>query len=174
MRPVIAAAACAALVACSPAEPEGAAGAPGAKFNTDIPMTEFMGHVVDPAAFLYWSNSGYDITEEGERERFPTTDEGWDVLVTGATTLVEAGNMMQLPHRVRQPADEWNKYAQQMSERAIAALAAAERRDKQAVFDEGGRLYQACVACHEKFVVQPAEDAEGPAALPELPVAKAE
>lgn len=174
MRPVIAAAACAVLVACSPGDPDGAAGAPGAKFNTDIPMTEFMGHVVDPAAFLYWSNSGYDITEEGERERFPTTDEGWDVLVTGATTLVEAGNMMQLPHRVRQPADEWNKYAQLMSERAIAALAAAERRDKQAVFDEGGRLYQACVACHEKFVVEPAEGAEGPAALPELPVAKPE
>lgn len=172
MRPVIAAAACAALVACSPGKPEDAAGAPGARFNTNIPMTEFMGHVVDPAAFLYWSNSGYDITEEGERERFPTTDEGWDVLVTGATTLVEAGNMMQLPHRVRQPADEWNKYAQMMSDRAMTALAAAERRDKQAVFDEGGRLYQACVACHEKFVVEPAEGAEGPAALPELPGAK--
>lgn len=173
MRPVIAAAACAALVAaCSPGKPESAAGAPGAKFNTDIPMTEFMGHVVDPAAFLYWNNSGYEITEAGERDRYPTTDEGWDVLVTGATTLVEAGNMMQLPHRVREPAAEWNKYAQMMSERALAALAAAEKHDKQAVFDEGGRLYQACVGCHEKFIVEPAEAAgegEAAAALPGLP-----
>lgn len=175
MRPVIAAAACAALVvACSPGKPESAAGAPGAKFNTDIPMTEFMGHVVDPAAFLYWNNSGSVVTEEGEKDRYPTTDEGWDVLVTGATTLVEAGNMMQLPHRVRQPADEWNKYAQMLSERALVALAAAEKHDKQAVFDEGGRLYQACVGCHEKFIVEPAEAAGGaaaPAALPGLPAA---
>ena len=132
-----------------------------AKFNSELPMTEFMGHFVDPAAFLYWNNSGSEITAEGEKERYPTTDEGWDVLVTGAITLVEAGNALQLPSRVREPVAEWNKYAQLMSERAMIARAAAEKHDKQAVFDAGGRLYEVCVACHEKFIVEPQEKAEG-------------
>lgn len=165
---LVLAACAAALAACSPPAGKGSA---GAKFNSDLPMTEFMGHVVDPAAFLYWSNSGVDITEEGEKERYPTTDEGWDVLVTGAATLVEVGNMLQLPGRVREPVADWNKYSQMLSERAMIARAAAEKHDKEAVFAEGGRLYEVCVACHEQFIIQPQLKAEGrPAADPLPPI----
>lgn len=173
MKTILVLTACAALLtACSPGGPK----AGDAKFNSDLPMTEFMGHVVDPAAFLYWDNSGSEVTEAGERERYPTTDEGWDVLVTGASTLVEAGNMMQLPGRVREPVADWNKYAQMLSERAMIARAAAEKHDKKAVFDEGGRLYEVCVACHEQFIVEPELKANGPATgapLPPVPDAKA-
>ncbi|MEW5686773.1 MAG: hypothetical protein AB1942_17790 [Pseudomonadota bacterium] len=171
----IIAAACVALAACSPAKKDDASAVGGAKFSTNVPMSEYMGHVVDPAAFLYWHNSGSDITAEGEKERYPTTDEGWDVLVTGATTLIEAGNTLQLPHRVRQPAADWNKYAQLLSERATTALAAAEKHDKQAVFEEGGKLYEVCVACHEQFVIEPQLESSGPAEgdpLPKLPQKK--
>lgn len=161
----------AALAACSPKGPA-AKGAGEPKFNSDLPMTEFMGHVVDPAAFLYWSNSGVDVTEEGEKERYPTTDEGWDVLVTGATTLVEVGNMLQLPGRVREPAADWNRYSQMLSERAMIARAAAEKHDKAAVFAEGGKLYEVCVACHEQFVIQPQLKAEGRPAADPLPEVK--
>lgn len=161
----------AALAACSPKGPA-AKGAGEPKFNSDLPMTEFMGHVVDPAAFLYWSNSGVDVTEEGEKERYPTTDEGWDVLVTGATTLVEVGNMLQLPGRVREPAADWNRYSQMLSERAMIARAAAEKHDKEAVFAEGGKLYEVCVACHEQFVIQPQLKAEGRPAADPLPEVK--
>lgn len=173
MKTILVLTACAALLtACSPGGPK----VGDAKFNSDLPMTEFMGHVVDPAAFLYWDNSGSEVTEAGERERYPTTDEGWDVLVTGASTLVEAGNMMQLPGRVREPVADWNKYAQMLSERAMIARAAAEKHDKKAVFDEGGRLYEVCVACHEQFIVEPELKANGPAKgdpLPPMPDAKA-
>lgn len=176
MKPIVPLiAVCALLAACSPAAEKAGNGGGEAKFNTTIPMTEYMGHVVDPAAFMYWSNSGSDITEEGEKERYPTTDEGWDVLVTGATILVEAGNTLQLPHRTREPVAEWNKYAQMMSERAMLARAAAEKHDKQAVFDEGGRLYEVCVACHQKFIIEPQEKAgvaEPMAPLPKSPDGK--
>ncbi len=163
------AAAAALLAACSPGKPAATTGAAAVKFNTDLPMTEFMGHVVDPAAFLYWNNSGSVITAEGEKDRYPTTDEGWDVLVTGASTLVEAGNMLQLPHRVREPAADWNRHAQMLSDRAMTARAAAEKHDKQAVFDEGGRIYEACVACHEQFIIEPELKANGPAQANPLP-----
>ncbi len=160
------AASAALLSACQP-KPDAAAG--GAKFNNSVPMTEFMGHFVDPAAFMYWKGSGTEITEAGERDLSPTTDEGWDVLVTGATMLVEAGNVMQLPGRTRAPEADWNKYAQMLSERALIARAAAEKHDKQAVFDEGGRLYEVCVACHEQFIIQPELNANGPAEGDPLP-----
>lgn len=169
------AASAALLTACQPTKPDAGKATGGAKFNTDLPMTEYMGHFVDPAAFMYWKGSGTEITEAGERDLSPTTDEGWDVLVTGATMLVEAGNTLQLPGRVRQPEADWNRYAQMLSQRAMIARAAAEKHDKQAVFDEGGKLYEVCVACHEQFVIQPDIKANGPAKgdpLPAIPDTK--
>jgi hypothetical protein len=158
-----------ALVACQPQQP-----AAKADYHTDLPMTEYMGHVVDPAAFMYWRGSGYDITEAGEQDLSPTTDEGWDVLVTGASILIEAGNTLQLPHRAREPVADWNRLSKAMSDQAWIARAAAEKRDKQAVFDEGGKLYQTCVACHDQFVIDPEMQANGPAKadpLPNMPAA---
>jgi len=167
---LVLAACAAALAACSPTGPA-AKGAGDAKFNSDLPMTEFMGHFVDPAAFMYWKNSGTMVDEKGEHDLSPTTDEGWDVLVTGATMLVEAGNVLQLPGRVREPVADWNKYSQMLSERAMIARAAAEKHDKDAVFEQGAKVYEVCVACHEQFVIQPQLKAEGrPKADPLPPI----
>src|SRR5437773_11155045 len=96
--------------ACSPKEP--AAPAAAARFNTDLPMTEFMDHVVDPAAFAYWRGSGTEVTAKGERDLSPTTEEGWLEVENGAAVLIEAGNALQLPGRARAPAAGWNRYAQ--------------------------------------------------------------
>src|SRR5271167_1381955 len=65
-------AACAALLAaCSPQKPAETVDA-NAKFNTDaLPMTEFMGHVVDPASFAYWKGSGTEDTAKGTRDLTP-------------------------------------------------------------------------------------------------------
>ena len=166
--PLAALAVLALAAGCSPGQP---AQTKGAKFNTELPMSEFMGHFVDPAAFMYWDNSGTVVDEKGEHSRYPTTDEGWDVLVTGATMLVEAGNLLQMPGRTRAPEADWNKYAQMLSERAMLARAAAEKHDPKAVFDEGGRVYEVCVACHEQFIVQPDLKANGPAKADPLPEA---
>ncbi|MGA0605291.1 hypothetical protein ACO2Q0_04755 [Phenylobacterium sp. VNQ135] len=125
-----------------------------------LDMQELMVHVVDPAAFAFWRGSGFELTEEGERDLAPTTDEGWKVVEDGAATVAEAGNLLMLPGRGREPADEWNKYAKLLTERALEAKAAAEAKDKKAVFDTGGRLYEVCVACHEKYVIQPMLEAE--------------
>lgn len=159
------------LVACQPTKPAApAAGA--AKLNTDLPMSEFMGHVVDPAAFMYWKGSGTEETLQGTKDLSPTTDEGWDVLVSGASILITASNELQMEGRRRAPEADWNKYAQLLAERALIARKAAEAHDKKAVFDEGGKVYEVCVACHEQFVIQPDIKANGPAKgspLPTLP-----
>jgi hypothetical protein len=125
-----------------------------------LDMQELMIHVVDPAAFQFWRGSGFELTEDGERDLSPTTEEGWKVVEDGAATVAEAGNLLMLPGRARAPEAEWNRYAKLMTERALEAKAAAEAKDKQKVFDTGGRLYEVCVACHEKYVIGPVLDAE--------------
>lgn len=146
-----------ALAGCNPptqvaaVEPE----AEQAKFNTDLPLNEFMGHVVVPAADMYWKNSGTLIDAAGEHNLAPTTDEGWDVLVSGASIVMEAGNALQLEGRVRAPAADWLRYAQTLTARAAEARAAAERHDEAAVLDAGGKLDEACDACHVRFAFAP-------------------
>lgn len=174
MKAYVTVAACAALLAaCSPpkkAEPVTAVAA-AAKFNTDLTMEEFMGHVVDPAAFAYWAGSGTEETAKGVRDLSPTTDEGWEKLENAAAIVAEAGNLMQLPGRERRlpgvPDSDWYKHAQDLTRVAMIAKAAAEKHDKDAVFKAGADLYSECTACHEKYVIQPQLQANGrPQAAP--------
>lgn len=162
------------LAGCQPRPAAKPAASATPKFNTDLPMTEFMGHVVDPAAFMYWKHSGTMVDDKGEHDLSPAPDDqdGWDTLVSGATILMEAGNMLQLDGRRRAPEADWNRYAQMLTERALAARKAAEAKDKKGTFEEGAKVYEVCVACHEQFVIQPDIKANGPAKgnpLPELP-----
>ena len=160
------------LAGCQP-KPATPKAAPSAtpKFNTDLPMTEFMGHVVDPAAFMYWKHSGTMVDAQGEHDLSPAQDdqEGWDGLISGATILMEAGNALQLDGRRRAPEADWNKYAQMLTDRALAARKAAEAKDRKGTFDEGAKVYEVCVACHEQFVIQPSIKANGPAKGNPLP-----
>jgi hypothetical protein len=162
-------AACAALLtACSPQKP--AAPVEGAtKYNVDLQMPEFMGHVVDPAAFAYWKGSGTEITAKGDKDLTPTTEEGWEGLETAAAVLIEAGNALQLPGRPRDPAGHWNQYAQQLTAQAVLAKQAAFKHDKQGVFVEGAKIYQVCTACHKEYVIDPGIKANGPAKGDPLP-----
>lgn len=150
-----------AAVALSSCQPN----APKAEFNTSTDIKELMAHVIDPGSFMFWRGSGYELTEAGERDLAPTTPEGWKVVEDGAVIVAEAGNMLMLPGRARAPEAEWNKMAKLLTERALEAKAAAEKQDKQAVFDTGGRLYEVCVACHAKFI---ALDEAQPTKLPDI------
>jgi hypothetical protein len=158
-------AACAALLtACSPqkaAAPKPAASTAQPTYNYDLPMAEMMGHVVDPAAWTYWRGSGTEVTAKGERDLSPTTEEGWTELENGAATLIEAGNLLQLPGRGREPVADWNKYAQQLTARGVEAKAAAEKHDKDGVYKKGAEVYEVCTACHRQFVIEPTLKAQG-------------
>ena len=166
-------AACAALlVGCTPqkaVQPAGTAAA-GVKFNTDaLDMKEFMGHVVDPASFAYWTRSGTEETARGTRDLSPTTDEGWEQMETAAAVLIEAGNALQLPGRARAPQADWYKFAQQLTAEAILAKAAAGKHDKAATYAEGAKVYLICTACHKEYVIDPGIEANGPAQGNPLP-----
>jgi len=72
---------------CDKPEPPQAAGPP---YNTDIPLNEVMTHVVNPAAYQFWSGWGVVDDESGSRDLTPKTDEAWKVVEDGAATVVLA------------------------------------------------------------------------------------
>lgn len=141
MRGALALAMVAVLAGCSGPPP----------YKTEMPMKELMGHVIDPAADMIWTASGYEITEAGERELFPTTEDGWLAVENGATIVAESANLLMLPGRAVDDG-EWMKLAARMADEAMVAKAAAQAKDKDKLFAAGGALYQSCLACHEKYV----------------------
>jgi hypothetical protein len=147
------------VASCAP--PKSASSSQGAKLNVDLPLGEVMGHVIDPAAWTYWRGSGTEETLEGTKDLSPTTNEGWEQLENSAAILIEAGNMLQLQGRSRDPEGEWYRYAQELTTRAVAAKAAAEKHDKAAVYAEGANLFQVCEGCHKVFVIEPSLKANG-------------
>ncbi|MDP3854758.1 hypothetical protein [Phenylobacterium sp.] len=136
------------LAACSEAEPTGPA------FNTQNGVHEIMEHVLDPAADAVWGGSGYVITAAGEQDLSPTTPEGWQAVENGAAVVAEAGNLLMLPGRGPDE-PQWAAYSRKLSEAGLAAMKAAQAKDKQAVFDTGGKIYEVCVACHQRYMPKP-------------------
>lgn len=166
---VVTVAALAVLVAaCSPQK--AAAPVAGAvKYNTDLDMKEFMGHVIDPASFGYWKGSGEEVTVAGDKPLAPTTTEGWEALETSAAVLIEAGNMLQLPGRAREPSADWNKWSQRLTAEAVLAKQAAFKHDEKGVFVAGAAVYEVCTGCHKEYVIDPGIKANGPAKGDPLP-----
>ncbi|MBI1340482.1 hypothetical protein GC169_09800 [bacterium] len=144
------------LAACSPGEaPAASAPAPGAApaaFRTELSLKELMGHVMEPAADGVWLHQGWEITAEGETEKFPTTDAEWMAAENAATTLAETANLLLLPSRI-QEGPEWVDYTNALYDAALQTKAAIEVRDKQAFFDGGGAMYVACRDCHRVYIV---------------------
>jgi cytochrome c556 len=66
--------------------------------------------------------------------------------------LIESGNLLMLDGRAVDN-DEWMATSRGMADAAATVLEAAEAKDVEAYFDAGGALYEACTACHSKYLV---------------------
>jgi hypothetical protein len=108
--------------------------------------------ILDPATDVIWDSAGTIITAEGEQELAPTTDEGWLEVEKAAAVVAEAGNLLMMPGRAA--GDDWVKYSADLVEAGKLALQAARDQDSDALFDAGGRMYQVCLACHNRYWVE--------------------
>ena len=135
-------------------------GQDGASSATDIqanyqPVTDTrqsMLWILDPAADVVWGSAGTIITEEGDRELAPTTDEGWQHVINNAAVLAEAGNLLMMPGRAA--GADWVEYSAGLTIAAKMAIKAAQDQDSDALFDAGGRIYQVCKACHRQYLIE--------------------
>lgn len=107
---------------------------------------------LDTQADVIWGNSGTEWDAEGERELFPTTDEGWQPLVKAADNMAVIGkNLQTLIDKDDPRAEAWVAYAKGIVDVSQKLALGAQQQDKAITFDDGGVLYQVCTACHGTF-----------------------
>lgn len=152
-----------------------AADSDAAGFMPDVSVAELMESIVMPSAQALWDAVGVDVTERGEVETKPETDEEWAALRAAAVTLAEAANTLLVPGRHAAPAGEapaegsgelapaaiealianehpaWVAHAQVLHVAAMQALAAVDARDTGAISEVGGTIDEACESCHVQF-----------------------
>ena len=118
-----------------------------------IELSQLMEWVIDPAADVVWDSVKTIATEEGTKEIAPRTQEEWDAVRNAAAVLAEAGSSLMSEGRARDH-DRWMKAARRLIDAAQGALAAAQAKDAGALFAAGGRIYDACAACHRQYAPQ--------------------
>jgi hypothetical protein len=165
-----------ALAACSPSsdspptppvDGKSMGAATIADFRTDTHMLDLMNHVIDYNAWGVWNAQGWIIDKDGIHELFPTDEAGWHAAESAAFTLAESANALLLPGRPRSGDRDWVEFSNMLYDAAKKAQETALTRDKQAFFDAGGEIYQACTSCHNRYLPN-----AGPirrTQLPELP-----
>jgi hypothetical protein len=153
----------AAVLACAPpalAQPPAAAkpvvAAPAAAPKpTLLSVKDVMRRIVNPAAETYWAHSGVVDDEKGSNDRAPTTQAEWDISINSAAQLAEAGNLLMMDGRARDPNGPWMKYAQALNSAGIAGMTAATAKDHDKTFDAGSAIYNACFECHGRYIPRP-------------------
>lgn len=144
-----------ALAACSPPTPSESPPAQDMPpFQAAYSIDDLMDYMITPAAEVYWGSVSIHIDRDGITENFPATDAEWDAVMAAAVTLAESGNLLMLPSRAL-PGSDWMRLSREMVAAGVAAANAAGARDVDAVFDAGERVYNACSACHDQYLVSP-------------------
>ena len=126
---------------------EGPAGPP---FDMRHTTRDLMAGMIDASADALWDAVGTVWDENGENYWEPETDEDWLAVTGAAMTLIESGNLLMLGSRARDT-EQWYAYSQDMIDAAAVALAAAEARDPDRIFDSGETVYNACNNCHNVY-----------------------
>ena len=122
-----------------------------APFKTTLSMHEMMTWYLEPAADVIWDSAGFVITESGEVDLQPTTQEGWDNVRNNATLVAEAGNLLMMPG-LGVNALDWQDYSVGLIDAALRARQAAMNKDAEALFEAGGQIYNVCRACHNRYM----------------------
>ena len=131
------------LAGCAVSEPE-------SPYRLTASVRELMEASVDPPARAIWASVSTTYTLAGTENKAPATDEAWEEVEHSAIALAEAANLLVIPGRV--PAEgNWLKHAHALIDAAVEARKATLARNPEQVFEAGGKIYEACQACHAEY-----------------------
>ena len=145
------------LAACGTSEePAPAASAepvepPPPSFRGDIPMRILMQGPVTLAAEVYWESVKIVVDIEGEHIYQPETEDDWHVVWQAGISIAESANLMMDDERALDQGD-WLRMSNALYDAGLSAARAAEAQDYERVLDEGEKVYNACVACHDQYM----------------------
>jgi hypothetical protein len=149
-----------ALTSCGAGSPDDGAANGQSGLVLQANTTQLMNWILDVQADIVWAAGGTIITEQGEQQMIPETDDEWNALRNAAATVAEATNLLLLPPHKRDDHD-WVAMTRKVVEKANDCVVAAEAKDIDALFTAGSDMYLACTACHAKYVIgepMPPED----------------
>ena len=136
------------LAAC---QPQPSAQDVSQPFRATATTKQLMNEVLEPAANIYWDAVGSVTDKRGTVERAPKNNDEWTAVRNAATVIAESGNLLMIAPRAADR-DRWMKLSRGLIDAAQRARAAAEAKNRTAVFDAGAEVYDACVACHSKYM----------------------
>jgi hypothetical protein len=109
-------------------------------------------------------HAGHQLWNAEKPKMAPKTDEDWENIVEHATQIAAAGALIRLEGTgpndrtfVQQP--DWQKFATALSTAGLAALKAAETKNKEALVAANNQMIEACEGCHKQF--KPSLPSEG-------------
>jgi hypothetical protein len=120
-----------------------------------LSVKDVMRHIINPAAETYWAHSGEVDDEKGAKDRIPTSQAEWNINIDTAAQIAEAGNLLMMDGRARDPNGPWSKYAQALNAAGVAGMAAAAAHDHDKTNEAGSAMYDACFQCHGKYIPRP-------------------
>ena len=176
-RLVLALAALCITAACSTSEPAPApaTASDAPQYEAAATVKDLMQSIVDPSADLVWNAVTTVQTAKGTIDTVPKTPEEWLKVRHGAVGLSEAANLLMMPGRhVAQPHEKSDtpgvelepaemevlinkdraafiQRAKALHEAGMAAVAAADAKDAQKLFEVGEQIESACENCHSHY-----------------------
>ena len=142
-----------------------------------VSVKELMEHMIDPIADNIFDAVWWDNTAQGVVEHKPTTDEDWEKVKIGATTIVEGIELLKIPRPFAPPGDVndslgpnppelspiqiqakldkdpvlWVAKIQALRNVGLEVLEIVKKKDTNALWQAGGDLDDACEACHLEY-----------------------
>lgn len=128
-------------------------------------VKDLMRYVLNPAVETFWQAGG-EVDEGDKRNlRTPETDAKWYGALQAAATVLESSNLLMMDGRAK--ADpQWAKWSHDLNNAGLAGIKAAQARNGDATFAAGSDMYDACFACHAKYIPRARQDLKP---LPDLP-----
>jgi hypothetical protein len=146
-----------------------------------VSVKELMRDLIDPASDFVFDSVGTFVTKKGREERreerTPKTEEDWERIRFGATTLAEAVYLLKVQRPFAPAGDEnnstgpepeelspaqikakiekdpvlWNAKIEALRNVGLEVLDIVKRRKADELWDAGDNLDQACENCHLEF-----------------------
>ena len=170
------------LCGCSTSKPPAPAAAPAAQplwgdMKPIVSVKELMRDMLDPASDYIFDAVKIETTRKGSVERVPKTDEDWNRVRIGATTLAEGVYLLKIPRPFAPPGDNnnstgpdatelspaqikeklekdpvlWNAKIEALRNVGLEVLDIVKRKDTKEMWEASYNLDQACESCHIQY-----------------------
>jgi hypothetical protein len=110
-------------------------------------VKDVMRYVLNPSAESFWQWGG----EVDGKVRTPSNDAEWNSALEAASTVMESSNLLMMDGRSRSD-PQWARWAADLNNAGAAGIKAVEAHDGEAAFNAGSDMFEACAACHGKYI----------------------